>query len=219
MSGLFTERSFWLHHPRLRRIRRIVLILLGVWLIICVMLAGVVYVYGLTDRAQPEDVIVVLGSGLAPDLSPSPGLIRRANHAADLWKAHYAPEIICSGGYTTSSQRSEADGCAQVLQADGVPADAIILEKQSRSTEENAFYSDQIMEAHGWKTALVVSDGFHLLRASWIFAQQNIPITTSPGVMPPFFTEVYDLGREVIGLHWQLFKSVLNLPITYVPVL
>ncbi|HVU13908.1 MAG TPA: YdcF family protein [Phototrophicaceae bacterium] len=217
MSGLSTERGFWLRHPRLRRIRRIVLILLGVWLIGCVLLAGVVYVYGLTDRAQPEDVIIVLGSGLAPDLSPSPGLIRRADHAADLWKAHYAPQIICSGGYTSSPQRSEADGCAQVLQADGVPAAAIILEKHSRSTEENAFYSRQIMAAHGWKKALVVSDGFHLLRATWIFAQQGVAMTTSPCALPPFFTEVYDLGREVVGLHWQLFKSALNLPITYVP--
>ena len=118
-------------------------------------------------------MIIVLGSGLNPDLTPGPALTRRAERAAELWKAGYAPAIICSGGYTTSAIRSEAFGCGQVLRANGVPLDAIILEARSRSTEENALYSHEIMQDHGWTTALVVSDGYHLLRATWIFSLQD----------------------------------------------
>src|SRR6185436_15540366 len=118
-----------------RRALRILLIALGAWLIVCVLLGIAVFVYGSSDRAQHEDVIIVLGSGLNRDLSPNPATIRRGQRAAELWKAGYAPMLICSGGYATWASRSEADGCAQVLRESGVPADAILLEEQSRSTE------------------------------------------------------------------------------------
>ena len=200
-----------------RRLVRALLIFFGAWFIFCIILMGVVYFYGRVDRAQPEDVMIVLGTGLNRNLTPSAVMIRRARHAADLWKAGYAPEIICSGGHTTSPDKSEAQGCAQVLIASGVPSADILLEQQSLSTEQNAVYSQQIMAAHGWKTALVVSDGFHLLRATWIFSQHGIPITTSPCAPPQIHLLLLSLVREVVALHWQVFKTVFNLPITYVP--
>jgi uncharacterized SAM-binding protein YcdF (DUF218 family) len=201
----------------LRRLRRWLLIAAGIWLAFDVVLTLIVFVYGLTDRAQPADVIIVLGAGLKPDLSPNDALIRRAEHAAELWKQQYAPMIICSGGYTQHYSRSEADGCAEVLRQQGVPADRIILEQRSRSTEENAAYSRELMIAHGWKTALVVSDGYHLLRTTWIFAQMGLNFTTSPAALPPFFDLLRSLAREVVALHWQLFKTIFGLPYTYVP--
>ncbi len=216
MSALSTSRRFRL--PRLnRRLRRLLLLVFGAWLVFCCLLAATVVVYGLTDRSQPADVIIVLGSGLKNDLSPSPALTRRGIRAAELWKANYAPQIICSGGYATWSSRSEADGCAQVLRENGVPADAIVLEDASRSTEENARYTHEIMRARGWQTALVVSDGYHLLRATWIFSAEGISFSTAPAALPPLIDLVVSVLREVVALHWQVFKTLLGLPVTYVP--
>jgi uncharacterized SAM-binding protein YcdF (DUF218 family) len=218
MSVSSTKRRFRL--PRLnRRLLRILLVLLGVWLVVCLVIAGVVHSYGLTDRAQPADVIIVLGSGLNRNLTPGPSLRARSERAAELWHQRYAPMIICSGGYAAQwATRSEADGCAEVLRDNGVPADAIILEEQSRSTEENAAYSHMIMREHGWDTALVVSDGYHLLRATWIFTQEGMTFTTSPTTTPPrFLNYVTALAREVVALHWQVFKTIFGLPYTFVP--
>ncbi len=195
------------------------LIVVGVWLIGCCALAVGLVVYGQTDRAQPADVIIVLGSGLNLDLTPGPALTRRAQHAADLWKAGYAPAIICAGGYTTNAIHSEAFGCGQILRANGVPLDAIVLESNSRSTEENALYSHQIMRDHGWTTALVVSDGYHLLRATWIFSLQDFQFSTSPAATPPPIDLLNAVAREVVALHWQAFKTIFHLPFTYVPYL
>ena len=214
MSVLSTKRRL----PTIsRRVRRIVLMLVGAWLVFDCLMATVVFVYGLTDRAQHEDVIIVLGWGLNRDLTATDSTARRAEHAADLWKQGYAPAIICAGGYATWASRSEAAGCADVLRESGVPADAIILEDRSRSTEENAFYSHQIMQAHGWKSALVVSDGYHLLRATWIFSAEGISGSTSPAALPPLIDLLVAVVREVVALHWQVFKTLLNLPVTYVP--
>ncbi len=218
MSASFTKLRARLRGNR-RRLLRALLILIGVWLIVCCALAISVVVYGQTNRAQPADVIIVLGSGLNRDLTPGRALTRRSEHAVDLWKAGYAPVIICSGGYTAGLSRAEASGCAEVLRANGVPADAILIEDRSRSTEENALYSHEIMQDHGWTAALIVSDGYHLLRATWIFSLQDIQFSTSPAALPPPFDLVKAVAREVVALHWQAFKAIFHLPYTYVPYL
>jgi uncharacterized SAM-binding protein YcdF (DUF218 family) len=219
MSASSTERRSIFRRLRIsRRVRRIALIAFGIWLVFACVLGIAVFVYGQTDRAQPADVIIVLGAGLNRNLTPGTGLIRRAERGAELWKAGYAPAIICSGGYARWSTRSEADACAEVLRENGVPADAIILEEQSRSTEENALYSHEIMNARGWTTALVVSEGYHLLRASWIFSAEGINASFSPATEPtPFFNQIYSIAREIVALHWQVFKTVLGLPVRFVP--
>lgn len=202
-----------------RRIVRVVLIVLLVWMTICAGLAGIVFVYSRSDGAQPADVIVVLGAGLRLDGRPGPAIVRRGERAAELYAEGYAPRLICSGGYAINRTRSEASACREVLLANGVPEDAIILEERSHSTEENALYTHELMLANGWETALVVSDGYHLLRTQWIFGEQGIAIYTSPAADPSLINHLFSIGREVIALHWQVFKTIFNLPETYVPYL
>jgi uncharacterized SAM-binding protein YcdF (DUF218 family) len=114
--------------------------------------------------------------------------------------------------------RSEADACAEILLQQGVPTGAIILEDRSRSTEENAIESKQIMDTNDWKTALLVRDGFHMLRANWIFHVYGLDVSLSPvtAERPPLFEYIVLLLREVIALHWLVLKLLLNLPTTYV---
>lgn len=201
------------------RLVRALLIILVVWMVICVALAGIVYAYSRSDGAQTADVIVVLGAGLRRDGRPGPALLRRGARAAELYAEGYAPRLICSGGYPVRNTRSEADACREVLMANGVPQDAILLEDRSRSTEENALYTDEIMQANDWQSALVVTDGYHMLRARWIFALQGLNIYTSPAPDPPLINHIISMGREVVALHWQAFKTIFNIPATYVPYL
>ena len=202
-----------------RRIVRIFAILLLAWMMLCVALAGVVFAYSRSDGAQHADLIVVLGAGLRRDGRPGPAIVRRGEHAAQLYAEGYAPVILCSGGFAINQTRSEADACREVLLENGVPEDAILLEDRSRSTEENALYTHELMLANGWDTLLVVSDGYHLLRTQWIFSRQGLSIYTSPSADPPLLNHLFSLGREVVALHWQLFKTIFNLPATYVPYL
>ena len=197
---------------------RIFAILILIWLVTCVVIGGVVLVYAQQDQAQNADVIVVLGSGLRRDNRPGPALARRAIHAAELYSQGLADTVICTGGYTAGRNRSEADGCREVLIENGVPETAILLEDQSRSTEENAMYAHEIMQEHGFENAILVSDGFHLLRAQWIFSQVGVPVFPSPAASPSRMTLLISTAREVAALHWQAIKTILNLPYTYVPV-
>lgn len=198
------------------RWRRLILLALVLWLWAIFTLTIVIDAFGRVNRAQPADVIIVLGAGLQRDNSPGPALIRRTNQAAILWKDGYAPVIICSGGKPGNRTRSEADACAELLRGQDIPDSAILLENTSRSTEENVFESRKIMKANGWLTAIVVSDNYHLFRAYRLFHNADMLVTTSPATSPDPANYLIFLGREIVAFHWQLFKEAFNLPITYV---
>ena len=202
-----------------RRLLALIVNLALDWIIFLFILLPVIYAYGRIDRAEPADVIVVLGAGLNRRDQPGPALIRRSQAAADLYARGLADRIICTGGVGLRNQRSEADACAELLRSFGVPAADILLEDRSRSTEENAYYTRAIMRENGWYSAVVVSDGYHLLRAGWMFDQQQIISFTSPAADPTRMFLVSALVREVLALHWQFIKQVLNLPVTYVSII
>ena len=72
-------------------------------------------------------------------------------------------------------------GCPQ-----GVPANAVFAEGQSRNTIQNAYYSYKIMQAHEWTSALVVSSPSHLRRASLIFLHFPLPGKCTPALPADF---------------------------------
>lgn len=173
--------------------------------------------YGLADRAQPADVIVVLGSRVYRSGQPGPSLTRRAKWAVELYRKGVAPVIICSGGLGPFPPTEAAAAC-DLAQSLGVPRSAVLLETQARSTEETSLYVAEIMRGRGWSSAVVVSDGYHLARTVMLFERAGITAYPSPaqmlsGPMNPverFFRE----ARELIAILWYWFKTALGLPIT-----
>lgn len=172
-------------------------------------LALVILRYGRVDRARPADVIVVLGAG-------DSGTERRAIHAAALYHQGYAPVVLCSGGAQAGTAAAhEADWCAQVTTAHGVPPDAILRETRSQDTVQNARECAAIMRARGWSSALVVSDDFHLLRARWLFDRQGVRAWTSPAQITTStglnaVAKTWAVLREVAVLGWQAARAVLG---------
>jgi uncharacterized SAM-binding protein YcdF (DUF218 family) len=199
---------------------RFCLIAFAIWLLVSCGLATAVHLNTQQPTPESADAIVVLGAGLRRDNQAGPALTRRSQRAAELYAQGTAPYIICTGGMTGGRIRSEADACREVLMANGVPADVIVLEEQSRSTEENALYVHEIMLAQGWQNAVVVSDGFHLLRAGWIFELEDVEAQLYPAATRPrLATYLTAVMREVIALQWQLLKELLGLDISHIPVL
>ncbi|MEK7197978.1 MAG: YdcF family protein [Patescibacteria group bacterium] len=63
-----------------------------------------------------------------------------AHHAAELWKKGKAPRIIISGKGRDAIPKgfeTEADFYASLVESDGVPKEALILEKESTNSLEN----------------------------------------------------------------------------------
>jgi uncharacterized SAM-binding protein YcdF (DUF218 family) len=175
---------------------------------------------GLSLPRDPDgDVIVVLCAGalpVAPDLAgigrPTEGTIVRLATAARLYRIHPAP-IIVSGGKPLYPGPSEAELAGRLLTELGLPPSAILEEKRSRDTWENAVHTARICRSRGWTRPLLVTHGYHMKRAESAFRRQGLSVTpvpvslhpaTSPDRiwtdwLPGDFRELSDGLHEVMG--------------------
>lgn len=88
----------------------------------------------------------------------------RIDTADDLFFMGKAPLIILSGA-ALEGNVSEAKGMAHQLQNRGVPAQNIVIENQSTTTRENAFYVDKILKQRGITQVLLVTSALHMPRS------------------------------------------------------
>jgi uncharacterized SAM-binding protein YcdF (DUF218 family) len=128
---------------------KITLVLLGLLLLLAV--AAVVFPQPflcVDDGSVKADVMVVLGGGSH----------ERPGRAAELFKEHAAPRIIVSGLGDCEINR-------RLLIAAGVPANAIELETQSRTTRENAQFTIKLLREEKLTRVIIVTSWYHSRRA------------------------------------------------------
>jgi len=198
--------------------RRTVRIALGALLLL---LAGLAALYQCVDarsqidRARRADAIIVLGSKVWPGGRPGPSLSARTQHAIALYQAGYASRLILCGG-VGDNPPSEAEVMRRVAASAGVPADALVLEDQSHSTEENLANAKELMDARGWHTAVIVSDPFHLYRAEIMAHDLGIEAYGSGASNSPAYTaaqlRIWYTAREAIALVWYYTTRVVGEP-------
>jgi uncharacterized SAM-binding protein YcdF (DUF218 family) len=119
------------------------------------------------------DVIIVLGNPAKKDCTPSEIMKSRVDEAIILYKKKLAKNIIFTGDSVANSC-IEAETMAKYAKAQGIPNSAIIIEPKAQSTLQNAYYSVEIMKKRKYKTAAIVTNQFHIKRASLIFKKYPI---------------------------------------------
>lgn len=121
--------------------------------------------FGHCDSAQKSDVIIVLGTRVLESGQASITLRERVLHAVSLQQRGLAPILITTGGVGDYAP-AEGEVAAQLAIRQGVPADKVLIENRSTSTRENLEFAAQICREHGWQSVILVSQPFHLWRAS-----------------------------------------------------
>lgn len=121
------------------------------------------------------DAIIVLGTPADGDGNPTPEQLARVTEGVNEYKRGTAPRLILSGG-AAHNRFVEARVMARSAEAQGIPPSAIFVEPQAMDTIQNVCYSVRIMEAHGWRSAEVVSTAYHLPRAALIFS--HLPMSS-----------------------------------------
>jgi uncharacterized SAM-binding protein YcdF (DUF218 family) len=126
------------------------------------------------DELKPADVIVVLAGEET----------ERVEHGAKLFREGWARKdrVILAGGplvwkYTWASLMQEH---AVYL---GIPKSAILLEDKSRTTEQDAIFTKEMMKKYGYKSCILVTSPYHSRRADKIFKKimgEEINIISSP---------------------------------------
>ena len=146
--------------------------------------AASVLLWGARDRARASDAIVVLGAAQYVG-RPSPVLRARLDHALDLWQRGLAPRLIFTGGTGVGDTTSEAAVSRIYALKHGVPDTAILMENEGRTTRESLAAVSAIMHARQMRTAILVSDPFHMLRLRILSTQYGVDAYTSPTKTSP----------------------------------
>jgi uncharacterized SAM-binding protein YcdF (DUF218 family) len=170
-------------------------------------------------RAEPRentpqrtfDIILVLGTPSLANGSASPTQRERVLEGVREWRRGVSPRIVMSGG-AAHNQWVEAHSMALLAEQQGVPSSDILEEQHSQNTIQNVYYTVQIMHAHGWQSADVVSSWNHLPRVSRILAHFPILWRTHAAPWPK------EAGLPVRWLHdWSEAQYCLKLRLVGFP--
>lgn len=128
------------------------------------------------------DYIIVLGAKVNGTI-PSLSLQYRIDAAARYLINHEKTIVIVSGGQGADEDISEAEVMRQGLVDQGIDEGRIIVEDQSTSTYDNITFSKRLIPG-GLDTGLLVTNDYHLYRASLIARQEGIDVTGLPAQTP-----------------------------------
>ena len=128
-------------------------------------LLGVGHWLGVSDPLEKADAIVAISGDTGA----------RADSAIALWKQGYAPVLIFAGGSSDPDSVASAELMKRTAVAAGVPADAIVVEGTSATTEENAQHVAELMRSRGLESAILVTSPYHQRRAAMLFERAFAP--------------------------------------------
>ena len=160
------------------------------------------------DQAAPADAIIVLGAA-AYDAKPSPVFEERIRHGLDLYRQGYAPKLIFTGGFGGAGARfSESQVARRYALKQDIPAQDILIENRSRTTRQNLIEAKRLMDAHGMRRVILVSDPLHMARALRLSDELGIEALASstPSTrFRSFHTSWRFLAQEIYFFHRDLF--------------
>ena len=153
LTAAITACAIW-HKPLAGWLRtgagRVVGIVLGVLLVVYLALIGFVAVSGYANPPTgQEQVMIVLGAGLRKD-KPSMLLRYRLDKAYAYAAEHPDLLIVTSGGQGRDEWIPEGQAMRDYLIEKGLPADRVLAENKSTSTEENFAFSLDILKERGY---------------------------------------------------------------------
>lgn len=170
-------------------------------LIVSIFLLTSISIYSYGEKAKPSkaDCIIVLGCSVYGE-TPSPFLKARLNQGIKAYKQGYAHKIIVSGGQGTGEKISEAEAMKTYLINNGIIESDVIMEKNSYTTYENILNSKNIMMKNNFKSTIIVSNKYHLMRAALICKKIKIKSSFSGVYLSKYkYLEFTGLMRETVA--------------------
>ena len=154
------------------------------------------------DTRPVSDAIVVLGASQF-DGRPSAVFRARLDHAKALYDAGVAPVVVTVGGGAPGDRTTEGAAGASYLSRQGVRTVAV---GEGRDTLQSLQALDRVYAERGWRTAVLVTDPWHSLRARRMATDLGLDAETSPTRSGPAVqtrgTELRYIARETAAYLW-----------------
>jgi uncharacterized SAM-binding protein YcdF (DUF218 family) len=168
--------------------RRIIFLAIDFFLLILIAYISIAVSVGIhaeKDTAKKSDAIMVLGARSYINGDYNPCLKARVIQAVALYKKSYAQKLIFTGGNDSEDNANEAETMKKIAVENGVKGEDILLEKKATSTYENFTLSKPILAKNKLHTILLVTEPFHMARATLVADKQHYTYTTSPATQSP----------------------------------
>jgi len=162
------------------------------------------------DEARAADIIVVLGAA-EYNGRPSPVLKARLDHAYALYQRGLAPMIFTTGGAGGDPQYTEGQVGRDYLVQRGIASENIVVEGEGDTTVESLLAVSEVMRRMGLRSAILVSDGYHIYRAKRILQHSGMEVYGSPRphTSRGGWRERWLYVRQALGyLLWRLHIAV-----------
>ncbi len=183
-------------------------------------------------RSDAAEAIVVLGGKMYLD-APEYGedtiggtMLERIRYTAWLHHRTGLPVIISGGRPSYDSMYSEAEVAAKALKQEFWVTKILALEKQSRTTWDNAVNTKEILQQLKIKKIILVTSAWHMPRAVDSFNRVGIyPIPAPTGFSPPqqppsdpsswlpsidAFNDSHWALHEYIGSGWYRVREIID---------
>ncbi|MFJ7588761.1 YdcF family protein [Streptomyces sp. NPDC097617] len=169
---------------------------------------GYAFLYGRIKVRGDVHHVVMLGSGLVGGDRVPPLLASRLRKGQQIYEGQLArggrpPVLLVSGGKGSDEKVAEARAMADWLIAEGVPAEHIVLEDRSTTTEENMRFSREIMEAHDPAyRCVVVTNNFHAFRAAMLARKTGVNGQVLGSPTAKYYWPSATI-REFVAVFWE----------------
>lgn len=183
--------------------RRRLLVALSLPLVVVLVTTLFIVYDGLTDELHQADVAIIPGNTVLPDGRPSPRLQARLDRALQLYRQAYFAVIIVSGGFGKEGF-DEATVMKSYLVEHGVPPAQVLVDSQGNNTRLTAMNAARLMQEHHMRSAVVVSQYFHITRCKLVLHKRGI--ATVYGAHARYFElrDLYSTIRETVGIYAYL---------------
>ena len=131
------------------------------------------------DSRPSSDAIVVLGTAQYNGV-PSSFFEARLEHAITLYDDGVAPVIVTVGGKADGDEFTEAEAGRAYLAAEGIPGDALLAVEEGVDTLESMRVVAAAFDERGWRSAVLVTDPWHAMRAERMAEDAGMEAESSP---------------------------------------
>jgi uncharacterized SAM-binding protein YcdF (DUF218 family) len=131
------------------------------------------------DARPRSDAIVVLGSAQYNG-RPSSIFAARLDHARALYQQGVAPVVVTVGGKKSGDNFTEAQAGRDYLAREGVPTRALLAVPEGVDTLQSMKDVAAVFRRHGWRSAVLVTDPWHVMRAQRMADDSGIAAASSP---------------------------------------
>lgn len=158
------------------------------------------------EQGSRAQAVLVLGASVFADGRPSDILADRLEVASDLYHSGAAPQIIVSGD-NTDAHYNESDAMKQYCMTLGVPADAIVVDREGYDTYASVYRAKYV---YNMNSVFIVTQAYHLYRALYIAQGLGMHAEGVAADKGSYDNQTTYSVREILARDKDLIKTLLR---------